>query len=174
MLYSKQVPGLSCINGQFHIDNLFKSNRTLNESWLPSLRFFDRAGQWLRAPHGGSIEPCFRQGSNTNLPRLFWSIFGSQKQLTGQEESKSSPQSRSTGEHPHTQSLDPYGCVPGPCWQVVQDRAPMPVSISLHAQGGRGAVLTSFTPLSPAPRVRIGKSASLPLSSDHLGWCTPA
>lgn len=74
-----------------------------------------------------------------------------------------------------TYSLNPSGCVPGPCWPVVRDRAPPACRCLCPSPGWQGHSPRQLHAATPCSRSQSGGwSSPRPLSSGRLGWCNPA
>lgn len=118
-----RVPDLSCTTGEFQRDSFFKTNQTFSETCLSSLEqiFGQERGQWLRPPHGGSMQPPPWLGSNFYSPRVFWGCSWESEAASGSSRVQvpaATPdpahQPHPRGEHPYRSLWIPVGVPLGP------------------------------------------------------------
>lgn len=126
------------------------------------------------------MQPFPRLGSNFYSPRVFWGCFWESEPASGSSRVQvpaatpgSAHQPHPRGEHPYPLYLDTCGCVPWPCWQVVQGHEhPLPIRVPFLAQGGWGAGPHQLHTITSCFWNGARGSAPLPTSSATLD-CVP-
>ena len=134
----------------------------------------------MTPPHGGSMQPSPRLGSNFYSPRVFWGCSWESEAASGSSRVQvpaATPgpahQPHPRGEHPYPLSLDTCGRAPGPCWQVVQGHEhPLPIRVPFLAQGGWGTGPPQLHTITSCSWEGTWGSAPLPTSSATLD-CAP-